>query len=405
MPPAEAGTELAGGWPLVWAMSAAQVVSWGSLYYSFSLIVVPMEQTLGWSRAEINGALTFGLLVAAFLAYPVGATIDRRGGRLVMSAGSLLGALMLLAWSRVDGIVAFYAVWAGIGVAIAGTFYEPAFATLTRGFPDTFRRRITAMTFIGGFASTVFVPLTQIFIGAFEWRNALIALALCNLLIALPVHALWLRDGATGEAHVRPRAADDKERSALKAALRHPVFWLLTLCFTANLGVGSALLVHLLPMQIERGVPAAAVIAAYATFGPAQVFARLVFAFWFKSPDVRSFGPFVVAVLPLSIAPLMMFPGSLPVLFACTILFGIANGLSTLMRGMAVPDLLWREGYGAINGAMTMPINISRALAPFAAAMIWTATGNYKAVLWVMLATTILGAAAFFLALVFARRS
>lgn len=388
-------------------MSASQVVSWGSLYYSFSLFVVPMEKDLGWSRAEINGALTFGLLVAAFLAFPVGSWIDRRGGRIVMSIGSLIGTAMLVAWSRVDSIFAFYAVWAGIGAAISATLYEPAFATLTRAFPDTFRRRITAMTFIGGFASTVFVPLTQLFINLFAWRHALLALALCNLLIALPIHSLWLRDDARPQSQPRTaaRPADSSEKNALRSALRHPVFWLLTLTFTANLGVGSAMLVHLLPMQIERGVPEAAVIAAYATFGPAQVFARLVFAFWFKSPHVRGFGPVVVSVLPLSIAPLIAFPGTLSVLFACTILFGIANGLATLMRGMAVPDLLWREGYGAINGAMTMPINISRALAPFAAAMIWTATGNYNAVLWAMLVTTLVGAAAFFLALGLARKA
>ena len=87
------------GWALIWALAIAQLVSWGSLYYSFSLFVVPMEAELGWSRTTLDGALSLGLLVAGLLAYPVGAWIDRHGGRAVMSLGSLSGAALLWAWS------------------------------------------------------------------------------------------------------------------------------------------------------------------------------------------------------------------------------------------------------------------------------------------------------------------
>ena len=82
------------GWPLVWALAAAQLVSWGSIYYSFSLFVVPMESELGWSRASLNGALSLGLLVSGLVAYPIGARIDRHGGRAVMALGSLAAADM-----------------------------------------------------------------------------------------------------------------------------------------------------------------------------------------------------------------------------------------------------------------------------------------------------------------------
>ena len=47
-------------WALVWALATAQLVSWGILYYGFSLFVVPMESELGWSRTALNGALSLG---------------------------------------------------------------------------------------------------------------------------------------------------------------------------------------------------------------------------------------------------------------------------------------------------------------------------------------------------------
>jgi hypothetical protein len=37
---------------ITWALALAQLVSWGSVYYSFSLLVVPMEQTMSWSRTS-----------------------------------------------------------------------------------------------------------------------------------------------------------------------------------------------------------------------------------------------------------------------------------------------------------------------------------------------------------------
>ena len=49
-------------WVMVWTMAVAQVISWGTLYYAFSLFVVPMQASLGWSRPLLHGALSLGLL-------------------------------------------------------------------------------------------------------------------------------------------------------------------------------------------------------------------------------------------------------------------------------------------------------------------------------------------------------
>ncbi|HMK68743.1 MAG TPA: MFS transporter, partial [Stellaceae bacterium] len=106
------------GWPLIGALALAQLVSWGAIYYGFTLFVVPMEAELHWGRTAINGALSLGLLISGFAAFPVGTWIDRRGGRLVMSLGSALGALLLVAWSFVEDIKVFYAIWIGLGVVM-----------------------------------------------------------------------------------------------------------------------------------------------------------------------------------------------------------------------------------------------------------------------------------------------
>jgi hypothetical protein len=64
-----------------WAFAAGQLVSWGSIYYAFSLFVVPMGNAMGWSRTATNAALSTGLLVSGLAAYPVGTWIDHGYGR------------------------------------------------------------------------------------------------------------------------------------------------------------------------------------------------------------------------------------------------------------------------------------------------------------------------------------
>jgi MFS family permease len=387
------------GWALLWALAIAQLVSWGSLYYSFSLFVVPMEAELGWSRTTLNGALSLGLLVAGVLAYPVGAWIDRHGGRAVMSLGSLSGAALLAAWSSTQRPTLFYVLWLGLGFSLAATLYEPVFAVITRSFPQSYRLRITALTLVGGFASTVFVPLTQLFIDLLGWRHALLALSLCNIAIALPVHAL-LRHGTEHEAADASGAAAPPQSGdeAMRRALRHPVFWALAACFTFYYTTFTAMTFHIIPLLTERAVPMATIVGAIAVIGPAQVLGRIGLLVFGTKISAALAGRVAFTAFPAAVALLLAFPASLVGLFAFAALYGAANGIITIVRGIAVPDLLWREGYGAINGALTLPTNIARAAAPFGAALIWSASGSYDVVLWSMVGGGALSALAFWFA-------
>ncbi len=387
------------GWRLVYALAAAQLVSWGSIYYSFALFVVPMERDLGWSRTALNGALTAGLLVSALAAYPVGAWIDRSGGRAVMTAGSAFGAVALAVWSEITDIGAFYLVWLGLGLALAATLYEPVFAVITRMFPENYGTRITVLTLVGGFASTVFIPLTQLLIGLVGWRHALVALALANAVICLPIHFFCLRAPPRESAvQARPRPVSPASDEAFRRALRHPVFWGLAVSFTAYSATLSALTFHVIPLLTERGIPTTTIVAALATYGPAQVAGRTALLAFRRHTSAAVAGRAALLTFPGAIAILLLLPASAAAPFAFTILWGAANGIVTIVRGTAVPELMWRESYGAITGALALPVNLARGLAPYGAALIWSAAGNYDAVLWAALGTSAVAAAAFWYA-------
>ncbi len=59
---------------------------------------------------------------------PVGAWIDRGHGRVLMTGGSVLAAVLLFVWSRTHSLPVLYAVWIGLGACQSVTLYEPAFA-------------------------------------------------------------------------------------------------------------------------------------------------------------------------------------------------------------------------------------------------------------------------------------
>ncbi|MEK9969240.1 MAG: MFS transporter [Ferrovibrio sp.] len=386
------------GWPLVAILSVAQLVSWGTIFYGFPLFVVPMEAELGWSRATLNGALSLGLLVAGFAAYPVGRRIDRHGGRAVMSTGSLLGGLLFIAWAFVDHPAAFYAIWIGLGLAQALTLYTPVFAVLTRLFPGSFKQRITVLTLAGGLASTVFTPLIAWWIETLGWREALFAMAACNLLFCLPVHALLLRDRAALEP--RPDAPDVSvtsvgPHSPMQRALRNPVFWGLAVCFTFYLLAHSMLIFHFLPMLDEFGMSLDVAVAVITVIGPSQVAGRVLLLVVGRKIETVTTGYVVMTQFVIGMLLLIAFPAQAPMLFVMAAVYGAANGMMTILRGTSVPELLGRDGVGAISGALVFPASIAAAIGPSLAALVWELAGGYRAVQIVMLAAMLIAGAGF----------
>lgn len=391
---------------LISALGLGQLCAWGSLYYSFPLIAEAMLAELGWEKSDVYGAATIGLVLAGLFAYPVGVAVDRGHGRVVMGGASLAAAVLLALWSQVDNLADFYFLIAGIGALQAATLYEPAFAIIARrAGPGRARSGITALTLWGGFASTVFIPLVQFVLDGWGWREALVILAIVNGVICaglyffvirahndvVPEHVApdMLKDG------VRLRATDNEE---VRAACRNPVFWLLMAALTAYAAAFTAFTFHMYPMMLENGMSAGDVVVAIAMIGPAQVGGRIVISVFATGTSLRRIGAFVVAVFPIAFVILALRPTELWLVIALCVAYGASNGIFTIVRGMVVPEMLSRRAYGAINGLLTLPSTLARAIAPVAAAFIWTSTGSYTAVLWAIFSCAALLAISFWLA-------
>ena len=364
-------------------------MSWGILYYGFAVFLRPMEIDLHATRVEITGAFSAGLLVAAALAVPVGRWIDRHGARSLMTAGSCLGTALVLGWARVESLPALYGVWVLMGVALAATLYEPAFAAVVSWFTRRRDRALLIVTLTAGLASTIFVPLATWLLVRQGWRPALVTLAIILAVITIPIHALVLRRPPAGaDAPAGPPRAPSV---GLGAALRMPVFWVLSAAFLVGNFATVSVTVHLIPYLTERGYSLQAAGVALAWVGAAQLAGRIVFA-----PIARRVGHswltaaiFVVQAAGIALLALL---GGVPVLALVVLMLGASNGMATLARATLAAEMFGAASYGAIAGALSVGTTTARALGPVGASLLRVWLDGYVPVFWLLAGVLVLAA-------------
>ena len=181
------------GWVMTWMLAGTELVSWGILYYAFSVLIVPMGNDLGWTRVEMTAAFSVGGLIAGLCGIPVGRWVDRHGARALMTIGSVGATLMVLAWSSVQTLPGFFLIWAGIGLTMSAVLYEPTFVVMATWFRRDRNRALAVLTFVGGLASVVFLPLTTWLVEGFGWREALVILAGILAVTTIVPHAIFIR--------------------------------------------------------------------------------------------------------------------------------------------------------------------------------------------------------------------
>ncbi len=377
----------------VFWLSVAQLISWGTLFYMFSLLLEHFEKDLAVSRVDAALAFSLALLTEGVMSFVVGHLIDAGRARIVMATGSLLAGVSFVALAFVHSQWQLYAAWIALGAAMAGTLYQPAFSILIRRFPQDFRRAIITLTFLGGLASTVFIPLGAWLISAYGWRGAVAVLGGLHVAICLPIHAFWLRGERPAEAH-----HDSAPKQRLVEYTHHFPFWGLAAFFVLFSGITTAMGAHLIPVLRERNLPEAWVVAIPASIGALQVAGRLLLFFTEKHVDVHKANRWIPVLLPAALFVLALGLQSAWVAIFYALLYGMANGMITIVKATAMATYVSRERAASLNGLLGIPTAIARAVAPSMLAVLWTTTSNYLLGLAVLCALGTLAVIAFWLA-------
>jgi len=353
---------------LIATLAATQTVGYGVLFYAFSVLLIPIAADLHTSTAAVTGAATLSILVAAAAAIPVGRWLDRHGGRALMTAGSVLGAAAVLAWSQVQTIGQLYLAFVLIGVAGAASLYEAAFAVVIAATePGRRDRAVLAVTIVAGFASSIFFPLTGWLFAAYGWRTTLILLAVLLAATAIPGHLWALPARRTHHAGARRRTG-----MPVRQALRDSRFWLLTTAFVAHAAAVSAVGVLLVAFLRHAGHPTTAAATISGLLGVLSVTGRLATTGLARRYGITAVSAVVFAVQAAGAAVLPFVAGSLAWSAVCVTAFGLGFGVATIARPAILADRYGTGRYATIAATMTVPITVAEAGAPLAAAALGT---------------------------------
>ncbi|MBI3637202.1 MAG: MFS transporter [Candidatus Rokubacteria bacterium] len=361
------------------ALCVTETITWGIIYYGFPVFLRAMEVDLGASRVAVTGAFSLGLAVSALAAIPVGRWLDRHGARSLMTLGSCLAAALVLLWSRVETTPALYAVWGLMGLAMAATLYEPAFAAVIQWFTTQRDRALLTLTLAAGLASTIFMPIEAWLLAKVGWRHALVLLGGFLAVTTIPIHLFALRPPphlARRTDHTTP-TAPVAPGMPLAGALRRGVFWVLAAAFFVSNFAHTSTTVHLIPYLEQYGYAAALAAAIIGWIGAMQLPGRLLFvpiASWLGARWVTA-GIFVAQTAGMALVAAL---GWLPSVIPLIVLLGASNGMSTLARATIVSDIFGRRHYASISGAIALGVNGARALAPIGAYILYITLGSYE---------------------------
>jgi MFS family permease len=376
------------GWLLVATLAASETTAYGVLAYAFGVFLLPMQQELGWSRTALTGAYSLAIIVSGVAAIPVGRWLDRHGARALMTTGAGAASLLVFAWAQVSDLAAFYAIWVGIGLAMAAVLYEPAFAVIASWYRDAAQRNraLLGLTVIAGFASVIYVPLAGWLVQTHGWRHALVVLAaLLAVLTVLPNATLpgrrpdQLDRPADGRGTV-PTAADEPAGVPLRRALGDQALWWLAAALVAATLATTTVTVHLVAYLHEQHYSAAFAAAWTGLLGAGSVGGRILVTVLGRRWPLATVTAVVFAGQALAVALLLGVPGPAGVV-GFVALFGLGVGLISLTRAALVADLYGVAAYASINGVLALPLTLARAAAPVAAAALHTATGSYRLVM------------------------
>jgi MFS family permease len=353
------------------ALGVTQNIGYGTLYYSFSILAPDMAASFAWSQEWIFGTLSIALLIGGLTAPWLGVLIDRIGAGRVMTMGSAVAAIALVACACAPGKSTYAAALIAIEVAANLVQYGAAFALLVQLRPAVAQRSIPYLTLIAGFASTIFWPITTTLHAQLSWQTVYLVFAGLNLLVCLPIHG-WLSLRLTRSRKQAAAHPITAVPGSLPAARRPIGFALMTIAFAVQYLASASVLVHMVPLLAGLGLGSTAALVG-TLFGPSQVASRLINMLFGKRLNARHLAMISAMLIPAGALLLVLTAPSIPGAMIFAVVFGMGNGLLSIVAGTLPLALFGSEGYGGLQGKMMAARLIVSASAPFvmALAMEW----------------------------------
>ena len=406
-PPAAVREKLFYGWVIVGVMASANAASMAMASLNFGLFIRPMGDELGVGRAMFGWAQTARQVGTSATSPIVGGILDRHGSRVLLAAAgaSVAAAMVGLSFAHHSWqIILCFAVMGIVGMNGAGALITTV--PVAKWFVSKRGKAISYMSLGIPVGALIFVPLTQVFIDAWGWRTAWLALAGIGAGIIVPLSLLFVRrqpedygllpDGAPDPASVAGRAASAAGPGVELAwtvgeAVRSPAFWRLVVVFSLVSLAVSTFGVHRIPSFVDRGLDPKlvsfaaaldALCAGLSTFALGMLVGR------FPARVLGGAGFFMLALACV----LTIYATTVLVMFLSMMAFGLGIGGLLFLQSFLWADYFGRANLGKIRGVVTPIMLVIGGVGAPLAGYVRDATGSYNAIWWVGVIVLFLGA-------------
>jgi MFS family permease len=347
-------------------LGLTQIIGYGAVYYCFAILAKDIARDFNWTQSQFYGCISLGLAGGGLTSSFAGKAFDRFGAANLMTIGSVLMAVALAAAAAAPSGILFGLALVLANIVSTLVLYDAAFTSLVQLSAVDGSRRITYLTLIAGFASSIFWPLATTMDASFGWRVTLLVFAVMNVVVCAPAHWLlsrWYEDAKTAGEQIIAANSNEKIGS-----LKPRYFGIATILVTIGFLLGSvalsAILVQMVPVLQSLGFGASSLWAS-TLFGPAQVVVRFT-----NLVAGSKRHPLTVSILSALLMPLGLFivAGAAPALVGAivgVVFIGMSSGLKSIVQGTLPLELFGSKGYGARLGFMASFRLIAAAAAPF----------------------------------------
>lgn len=357
--------------PIV-GLGVTQIMGYGTLYYAFAVLEPYISREFGWPSSWSFGCLSLALLIGGLAGPFAGRFIDERGARLAMSLGSIASAIALVVLAMSQDLITFALALIAVEVISVFVLYDAAFAGISQiAGSQAARRAITQMTLLGGFASTFFWPLTHFLVESMDWRSVYLVFALIHLAVCLPLHIAVLKKARPLDADRASSIAEaDDERPMLgpQDGMRAMLGLIAYFCLTGF--VYSSFNIHWVSALQNAGFTPAVAVGVGVLMGPAQVAIRFLDMIFGRTLHPLTTGAISSVFLIVALAALLLAGVGAVGAIIFAILFGLSQGLSSIVRGTIPLELFGRSGYGARLGKISAISVTVKSCAPFVFALV-----------------------------------
>jgi MFS family permease len=378
------------GWWVVFASATVLFFTGGTFFYGFGALFNPIVNEFGWSRTAVSLAFSLRTEVGGIAAPVVGFLVDRLGARRLMVFGVATVALGFFLLSRIQDLWAFYGAIIVIAIGMSAAAGPVSMVAVAHWF-RRYRGRAFALMAMGSGTSGIMVVVLAWLISTFDWRTALVIIAVTQIAVCIPL-ALSIRNkpadlgllpdgedpGDAPQEGEQVSRRDDTEGLTVRQALRSAAFWRIAGALALGNAGAVAIIVHTIPfltgsIGLSEGLAAASVTAMILL----SLGGRFGFGFVADQVDKRFVMAAAYALLALGVLLFATVYESWQVLIVLP-LFGFGWGGVIPTRPALQAEVFGMRAFGAIQGLVFTIATMGALVGPVFAGWMYDQTESYR---------------------------